>query len=339
MDVQAIASELGVRYVLEGSVRMAGDRVRITAQLIDGENGNHIWAEKYDREIEDIFAVQDEITQMVVGALIPELGKAEQKFSRRIKPENLNAWECFQRALGCMDERVRESISEARDWFRRTVEIDAEFCDGHAGIGWAYMMGVLMGEKNLDVEEAIQSAKRALSIDNNSPMAHFAFGAVSLIQRNHPVAIEHLKKAIELNPSYTQAHHMLSRSYSHIGKLREGLFHGHEAARLSPNDPTLGNFYAAISLAHLYLREHEEAAYWARKSLDAPGSGSMTFPFLISALGHIGRLSEAKVVISEFQKLHNRANYEFFRDDFPTSDEDSLEHLIDGLRKAGLFES
>ena len=339
VDVQAIAKDLGVRYVLEGSVRKAGNRVRISAQLIDGETGNHLWAEKYDRELEDIFAVQDEITQTVVGSLQPELGKAEQQISRRKKSENLNAWECFQRAMWYIDQRNLTSIAEARIWFRRATEIDPEFGDGYAGFAWTYQLGVLMGEEDQDAEEAEQAARRALQIDNNSPTAHLAFGAVSVIQRNHPVAIEHLNKAIELNPSYSQAHHLLSRSYSHSGNPKEGLFHGHEAVRLSPNDPTLGGFYAAISLAHLYLREHEEAVIWARKSLDAPGFGAMTFPFLISALGHLGRLPEAEVIIAEFRKLHPRANYAFFRDDFPTSDEACLEHQINGLRKAGLPDS
>ena len=288
VDVQAIAKDLGVRYVLEGSVRKAGDRVRISAQLIDGESGNHIWAKKYDRELEDIFAVQDEITQTVVGALHPELDKAEQQFSRRKKPENLNAWECFQRAKRGMDERTLASIAEARNWFRRATEIDPEFGDGFAGIAWTYQLGILMGEDGLDTDEGMQAARRALQIDNNSPLAHFALGAVAVIQRNHSVAIDSLKKAIELNPSYSEAHHVLSRSYSHFGNPKDGLYHGHEAIRLSPNDPALGGFFAAISLAHLYLHEHENAAIWARKGLDAPGTGAMTYPFLISALGHLG---------------------------------------------------
>ena len=184
----------------------------------------------------------------------------------------------------------------------------------------------------------MQAARRALQIDNNSPLAHYSLGAISVIQRNHPVAIDHLKKAIALNPSYSEAHHMLSRSYSHNGQPEDALFHGHEAIRLSPNSPTTGLNYAAVSLAHLYLREHEEAANWAQKGLDATGAGIMVFPFLLSALGHLGRLPEAAVIITEFQKRHPRANLAFFRDDFPASDEDSLEHLIDGLRKAGLPE-
>ncbi len=340
-DIRTISRELGVRYVVEGSVRKAGNRIRVSAQLIEGSTGNHVWAKRYDRDLEDIFTVQDELTETLVGAIEPELSKAEQGTARRKPPENLSAWEYCQKAMWFLNVRDKDNIAEARRLFVQATELDPNFGPAFAGLADTYRMAIITGDHDRDRAEAIIAARRALELDPDDAQAHLALGSIYIADRNHEAAVEELKRATHLNPSYAYAHHLLSRAYSHSGRPAEALPPIQTAMRLSPNDPSMGTYHATRALAHLYLKQHEEAVTWSRSAISFPtaaGGTGRKWVFLISALGHLDREVEAKHAFADLLTSAPSTTINSIRESFPTSDERCIEHLIEGLRKAGLPE-
>jgi adenylate cyclase len=240
VDVQSVARELGVRYVLEGSVRKSANRVRISAQLIDGEAGNHIWADRYDRELEDIFAVQDEITNTVVTAIEPELSRAEQIRARRKRPDDLDAWDCYQRALWHVWRPGPDDNEEAKQLFSRATMIDPNFAAAHAGIAIAHLRSVTLAQA-LDRESAIQdgieAARNALAIDDQDAVAYAALSCLDMLRGDLETAIEAAGRAIDINPSYAFARLSRGVQYARSGRVEEAFAELDEAERLSPRDP------------------------------------------------------------------------------------------------------
>ncbi len=210
VDVTQVAQELGVRYVLEGSVRKGGNRVRVSAQLIDATTGRHVWAERYDREIEDIFALQDEMTQTIVAAVEPELGAAERERAARRPPEGLDAWETYQRGLWHLWRFVREDNAKALQLLRRARELDPGFAAAHAYEAYSHFLNVVLGWAEDPAESlsaGMTAAKEALALDDKDAMAFAALGRVHLMRGEHDASIAALDTAIDLNPSFAQAYH------------------------------------------------------------------------------------------------------------------------------------
>ncbi len=196
LDVKQVGRELGVRYVLEGSVRNAGNRVRITAQLIDAADGNHVWAERYDRELADIFAVQDEITERVVAAIEPELYAAEHVRSQRKPPESLDAWECVIRALSYVGHGTRVGTIEAEALCRRAIAIAPGYGQAHSLLAWVLVRRtVWLGGISAVLEEATAEARTALALDERDAWAHMTQGQVLLRMRRHGEAERALRRA------------------------------------------------------------------------------------------------------------------------------------------------
>ena len=237
MDVQAVASELGVRYVLEGNVRRAGDRVRISVDLIDGETGIQLWAERYDRDLEDIFAVQDEITQTVVGALQPELTRSEIERARRKPPDSRDAWDLYQRGLWHEYRFNKEDNAAAIALFSRAIELDPDFARAHADLSECYTYDVFYRYTERDPNDSFAPARRAVEIDSQDATAHRALGWAHLLHADHVDALAELKRAIELNPSEAQSHNIFGFVKTYSGSAEEGLESHRTALRLSPNDP------------------------------------------------------------------------------------------------------
>ena len=208
VDVQVIARELGVRYVLEGSVRKAGNRIRIASQLIDGETGSHIWADKYDRDLEDIFDVQDEITNTVVTAIVPELGRAERERARKILPENLDAWTVLQKGISYFYEMHRDTFEETVKLFDRAIELDPKFALAYAWGAAMLSRRRIFGYGEFDSGKAYSLAQRAIELDPEEPEAHYALDAVD---GSHPKASRCAKMVVHLNHREIGAAH--ERSY------------------------------------------------------------------------------------------------------------------------------
>jgi adenylate cyclase len=237
VDVKQVGRELGVRYVLEGSVRKAGNRVRITGQLIDATVGNHVWAERYDRELADIFAVQDEITERVVGTIEPELYAAEHLRSQRKPPESLDAWECVIRALSCIAQSSLAGYNEAEALCRRAITVSPNYGQAHSLLSWLLLRRTdWSGDVTTFFAEAEGEARTALAIDERDPWAHLTHGLVLYRQSRHGEAERAYRRALELNPNFALAHAVLGLPLAYRGAHQDAIESAERAMRLSPND-------------------------------------------------------------------------------------------------------
>jgi adenylate cyclase len=339
VDVRAVAKELGVKYVLEGSVRKAGDRIRVTAQLIDGNTGKHVWASRYDREYEDVFALQDEIAETIVGAVEPELGKAERERAKAKRPENLDAWDLYQRGLWHLYHYTKEDLEEAKRLFRRAAELDHSLGAAFSGLAEAYYFSLVYGHSDSserDREEALVAASTAVELDNEDACAHCTLGRVHYVRREHDQAISELETALELNPSLAWGHYGVGAALVFSGRAQQAIQHLETAIRLSPRDPNMGSFLVRMADAHFFMRNYEEAIQWAKKALRQPKFQWSRYAVLISALGHLGRLEEAHSSLEQLRTQRSDFSTEFVRSTHLIADVDDMQHYIEGLRKAGV---
>ncbi len=342
VEVKQVAEELGVRYVLEGSVRKAGDRVRITAQLIDATTGRHVWAERYDRSLDDIFALQDEMTQTIVGAVEPELSAAERERAANKPPESLDAWETYQRGLWHLLRFTRDDVIEAEHLFQKVHELDPTFATAYAFESYAHYLDTMLGfseEPEKSLEAGYAAAKKALALDDKDAVAYFALGRVSMMRGQHDASVAELEKAIELNPSFAMAHHGLGFALVLSGRLEEAGEALDNAVRLSPRDPILWGTMSFRSVACNLLGQYEMAAEWARKAIQEPrsaGGGYWSHAVLASALGNLGRIDEANAAIEEALKSKPDLCIAYIKKTLPTKYPNGLDAYLDGLRKAGL---
>ena len=337
VDVQAVAKDMGVRYVLEGSVRKSGNRVRISAQLIDGESGNHIWAERYDRELEDIFALQDEITETVVGAIEPELGRAERERARKIPPENLDAWTALQKGISFFYEAQSDTFEEAVKLIGRAIELDPNFALAYAWGAATESRRLGMGFGEFDRDRAYSLAQRAIQLDPQEPMAHFALGYCHYAARQSDTALEELEEALRLNPNHELSMLIMGRTLTLMGRHEDAIKSYESAMKASPRDPLIGIFYAALSLAHLLLRDYEEAVAWAGKAIRF-AQARYSPAILLSALGHAGKTDEALTALSELQRMRPDLSISYLRGNFRNLNESDMNHFLEGLKKGGLPE-
>ncbi len=339
-DVRRVAEELGVRYVIEGSVRRGGNRLRISAQLIDATTGNHVWAERYDRELADIFAVQDEITETIAAAIEPELGTAEGERARRLPPGSLDAWETFQRGLWHTWRFSNDDGIEARRLFRRAIEQDPRFAAAHAYESFVHFREVLLGYADAPDESlgaSMAAARRALALDDKDPVAHFALGRVHMLRGEHDASISELETALELNPNFAIAYYGLGMTLSLSNRLEEADEKFEKAMRLSPRDPLMIGFLGFRSLNCTLRRDFEAAADWGRKCLRTPYEvGYFRHAFLASALANLDRMQEARAVLDEALREKPDLTLAYVASTFPTREPDGLAPYLDGLRKAGL---
>ena len=339
VDVRDVARELGVRYVVEGSVRKSGNRVRLTAQLIDGHTGNHVWATRYDRDLEDIFAVQDELTQTVVGAVEPELSKAEQERARLKKPETLDVWDIYLRGMSALNALTSESLPEAEQTFSRVIELDPGFAAAFSGLAEVHYYYLVLGlaeDPDAARQAAFDAARRAVELDREDASAHFTLGRAHLVNRRFDDADSEFQTALDINPSHALAHYGLGATYVFGGKSEISLPHLEQAIRLSPHDAHMGSFLVRTAQAHLNLRNHDKAVEWARKALRLPNFQWSRHMILASALGHLGRAGEARPAIEELLRRIPHFSATYMLDYSPMVDNEDFRHMVDGLRKAGL---
>ncbi len=340
LDVRRVADDLGANYVVEGSVRKAGKRVRITAQLIDAASGNHIWAERYDRDLEDIFAVQDEITETIVATIEPELGAVEGQRAQRKSTKNLDAWDCYHLGLSHLYKFNKDGNAEAQRLFRRAIEIDPDFGAAHARLTYSIIMSVVYFDAEPTPEildDALRTAQRAVALDDKDAVAHFVLGRVQVIRCEYAIAIAEMQTAIELNPCLAQAHCGLGDSLAYGGQLEESISRFEEAVRLSPHDPYRWGFLMYGSLALLYLKQHEAAAEWASKAVRVPNSHYWANAALVAALGHLDRPDETRSAVEELLRRKPEFSRTYAKKHlFYIKSSTQMDHYLDGLRKAGV---
>lgn len=300
-DVRQVARELGVRYVLEGSVRRAGPRIRITGQLIDAESGKHIWAEKYDRELQDIFAVQDDITDRVVAAVEPQL-YAEEGFRAAAKPpDSIDAWGLVVRALGKINKVTRKENAEAQVLLRRAIAIEPSYARAHVLLAWA----LWWSEQFLmqpDMHQSAAQAQHALTLDPGDPWARMVHGLCLSTAGQNDAAVREHRMALTLNPSFAFGHTALGWALIRAGSFDEAIAETERALRLSPLDSFSGTYTSFHGLALLAARRFEEALPFLRESVATYSDYPTRYNTLISCCGHLGLIEEARHVIG----LRNR---------------------------------
>jgi len=342
VDVTQVAKELGVRYVLEGSVRKAGNRVRVTAQLIDATTGRHVWAERYDRDLADIFELQDEMTQTIVGAVEPELSAAERDRVLSKPPENLDAWESYQRGLWHMWKYDRDGNIQARNLLERATDLDPNFAPASAYGTYVHYSSVIMGwseDPEQSLEAGMTLAKKALALDDKDPVAYFAAGRIHMMQGQHDDSIAALETAIELNPSFAQAYHGLGMALTLAGRLEEAKAALGQSERLSPRDPILWASTVVHALACILSRDDEEALRWARKTIQNPrSSGYWPHAALAAALAHLDQMDEARAAVAAALEAMPDLSLSYLAKTLPTKHPGGLDPYLDGLREAGLPE-
>jgi adenylate cyclase len=338
-DVKQVAHELGVRYVLEGSVRKVGERVRISAQLAEGTSGRQLWAKRYDRELSDIFAVQDEITETIIGAVEPELGKVERRRSASKRPDNLDAWDLYQRGMSHLYEYTKDDLLRARQYFAEAIARDPQLGPAHSGLAETYYYEGVYGFADSisdNREKALAPALRAVVLDAEDAGAHCTLGRAYYMRREYDAAFRELKTALELNPSLALAHYGLGATLVFSGRAEEGIPHLTAAIRLSPHDPNMGSFLVRLADAAYFLKRYEEAAEWARRALQQPNFQWSRYTVLIAALAQLGRLDEARNCIQQLQVKRPNTSIAFVRETHLFGDTVSFAHYLDGLRMAGL---
>ncbi|MFT5506104.1 MAG: adenylate cyclase [Gammaproteobacteria bacterium] len=341
-DVRDIASELGVQYILEGSVRKSGSRVRATAQLIDAVTGHHVWAERYDREMEDIFDLQDEMVQIIAAALEPEIYEAERVRIEHKTPNNLDAWELYQRGLSFMWNYENDAVSTAIDLFKQANEADPTFAPAYSYLTYSYYIKLILGYAD-DPEDLIkkgmEAAKKAIKYDSKDSMSYFSIGRILMMQGNQDQAIDALRKSIELNPCFAQAYHGLGMALALAGQLDESKQTTAKAVELSPRDPMLWAFTAVHAFTCILNNENEESLVWYRKTMQLPNvAGYWPHAVNAAALANLDRLDEAKQAIAMAVEAKPDLSIKFVKTNLPTKAKNGLDPYIDGLRMAGLVE-
>ncbi|WP_170326763.1 adenylate/guanylate cyclase domain-containing protein [Ruegeria arenilitoris] len=340
-DLKKIGGQLGVRYVLDGSVRKGGNRVRIAAQLIDAASGKQIWAERYDRVLEDIFAVQDEVTAAIVGAIAPELDKAEQQRATSKKSGNLTAWDVYQRGMWHLYKRTKEDLMEARARFEAALSQDPNLSLAFSGLVDAYYYEVVLGLADSpaeNCERALQAARMAVELDPDDAAAHCAMGKARIVAREHENAIPDLRLAIELNPSLAWAHYGLGAAAVFLGNADQAIPHLEDAIRLSPRDQHMGSYMVRLAEAHLLKRDYRLAIEWGRKALQQQGFQWSRYSVVLAGLGYSGKTEEAARLISECSAHRPDFSVSMVRRCHLYTHAPALEHYLQGLRKAGLPE-
>ncbi len=341
VDVKRVSEELGVRYVLEGSVRKAGNRVRITAQLIDAATGNHIWAERFDRDLEDIFAVQDEITESVVAAIGPELMAAETQRAQRKPPQSLDAWDYVLRALSHIWRQSEEDYGEAKDLLLRAVEIDPGYAQAHSMLGWLYIHHAWMalGDKPEEsIPLAREAARTAVALDQHDPWARVVLGRVHAYDRDHESAVAELEKAIQINPNLPIARGMLGLTLAYGGKSEQAIAELDRAIRANPRDPFNSFYHGSYSVAHYLAGRYEEAAQWARQGVQERPNNPGYHRMVAISCAKLGQFEEARAALDRTKRLQPGLSLAWAEARAPYARPEDLKHYIDGLREAGLTE-
>ena len=339
VDVKQVAEELGVRYVLEGSVRKAGSRVRISAQLIDAQTGNHVWAERYDRELADIFDLQDEMTATIVGAIEPELGSAERARAKRKPPDNLDAWDRYQRGLWHLWRYNRDDYGEAEKLFQSAIDLDPGFGPAYAGVAYLLNSHVIFGwtdAPDQTLGRALRAGQLAVSTDDKDPFAHYALGRVLTMQGDFEAAIAEEEKAIDLNPNLALAYYGLGFALTWSGRAREALPHFHKAIRQSPHDPALWSFETMTGFAHIQLGEYAEAVEWHRKGARHPNSGFWANLNLAVAFVEQEESGQVRAAMDAALELQPDLSVTAVAAMLGSLHPDWKDRYLDGLHKAGL---
>jgi len=339
---QEIARLLGVRYLVLGSTQRSDRRVRVTVTLMDASNTNEIWSEHYDRLLDDLFEVQDDITGTVVAAIEPAIEQAEAGRSLMKPPENLNAWEYFHRGLWHCFHFVPGENETANTLFARAVELDPNFSRAYAGLSFTHFSRAFLNSTELvdqEIQQAVETGRASVGLDSRDAMAHWSLGRALFLARQHDQALASVDQALRINPNYAQGHYAKGFIGIHAGQDEKSLPFLDSAQRLSPFDPLLFAMKSSrgMSLANRGL--FDEAAAWAVRATHEPNAHFHIYAIASACLQLAGRAQDARDNAAWVLKQRPDFSVEFFKRSFPHKDEAQREPFIRALLQAGIPEN
>ena len=343
LNLKQVAEELGARYIVEGSVRKGGNRVRITAQLIDAGEDHHLWSEKWDRTLEDIFDVQDEVSEAIARRAAPSVTGHEQNRLIRKRPNNLSAWEEYLQGLRCFHERQRsdfedQGLLDARQHFERAVDLDDTLSDAYAYLAiigsWELVQFVSKdSQKTLDMMKI--QGRKAETLNPENPVALIGLATYYFFSGEHSIALNYAERAVQYNPSFALSFWWLGLIQAHLGNYSESESSALKTFDLSPIDPDLDKFFATLYFANLGLGKYEEALQAIEKALQYHPDQGHLLGFRAAVLGHLNRGSEAKAALDRYLKLRpNLKTQDDYRRIFVPKSM-LADSIIEGLIKAG----
>jgi TolB-like protein/Flp pilus assembly protein TadD len=337
VDVRRIGKELDVHYVLAGSVRKAGNRLRVTVELVDTRNGVQHWAEKYDYELMEIFKLQDEITQSVTAAILPKLVAAEGIRSQNRSSADLSAWDLVMRALIHYGRMTTRESEKAIAILRQAVQQYPDYGPAHSLLAFALLVSGHVGwiPESDDYHYAARLANRALELDDEDPWAHLALGYLAFADRQTGESVREYMRALDLNPNFAIAYGYLGWALVFDGQSEEAIRYFQQALRMSPHDPLKAFFYSGTGVAHYYARRYDEAIEWANKAiLERPGF-TAAHRILCASLAQAGRTKQATAAMAKLHEVQPNISIAWIKQHVPYT-ERAMPHFLDGMRKAGL---
>jgi TolB-like protein/DNA-binding winged helix-turn-helix (wHTH) protein len=341
-DVRPVGLTLGAEYLVEGSVRKIGQRVRINAQLVETESGRQLWAERYDRDLQDLFAIQDEITTAIVARIEPEINAAERRRVERKAVPALHAWDFFRLGTKHFYKSTAADNLEAQRLFRRAIELDPNLAEAYGYLSYALVLSMVYFDAEPNEErlsEAIEIGRKGIELDEQDGLIRFMYGRALLAQKAYGDAVAELETAVNLNPCLAVSYCGLGDSLAYEGRISEAIPYFQKAIDLSPYDPLRWAFYTYRALAHLFAREFDLAFEWAHKATRIPNAHYWAFAHQVSALGHLQRLDELPTAVAELLQRRPDFTCSFAQKRlFYINRIDQLSIYLEGLQKAGVPE-
>jgi len=342
VNIKKLGQELLVDYIVEGSVQRSGNRIRITTSLIDAHTGLNIWGERYDREISDIFALQDEITEIIVARLEPEIGFSERNRVFLSRPSNLQAWDCYHLGIYHFFKFTAEDNLEAQSLLQKSYQLDSNFGEAYAWWAYSLILGMVYWKTPSTqdlLDQALEACNHALSLDGQNATFYALRGRVLLARREYSSAVRDNEKAIALNPSFAAAHCGLGDSLAYEGRYKEAEARFEKAVNLSPNDPQLWAFLTYGALNLIFKEDFETALRWIEKAEVIPNCQYWTTAHRVVALSCLNRDNEARVAVKRLLKENPEFSLKLAREKlFYLKKQEQIDLYINGLRRAGIAE-
>jgi TolB-like protein/DNA-binding winged helix-turn-helix (wHTH) protein len=340
VDAREVGDLLGVRYVMVGSVRKSRDTVRITAELVRAADGKQLWADKYDLQLEYIFDIQEEMARQIAATIEPELSKVEQQLAARKAPENLDAWDCYQRGLWNLWRFTTPGFDSAETYFQRAIAADPSFARGHGALSYVNIQRAFIDEpkdRAARLETALRQGRHAVALDELDCFCHCALGRALCLTHQNDEALAALDVSLELNPSFAQAYFAQGFNMLWYGREIEAETLLDRAIMLSPRDSHISAFHHVRSWAHFSLGEYDIAVEFARRATRQPNATYQAFATLAASLGLLGDRAQAETVAAELLQRKSNYNIETARQEFFfCNDVGFINRFVEGLRVAGI---
>jgi TolB-like protein/Tfp pilus assembly protein PilF len=342
VDVKQIGRELGVRYVLEGSVRKAANRVRITGQLIDTANGAHLWADRFDGALDEVFDLQDQVAARVVGAIAPKLEQAEIERAKRKPTESLDAYDLYLRGMACVHRWTKPASDEALQYFRRAIALDPEYASAYGMVARCYSQRKVSGwvaDRDFEMADAVRMARRVAEIGTADPLALCTAGmglayVAGYLEDGHAM----IERSLALDPNSAWAWLFSGWTKVWLGEAEVALEHIHHAVRLSPQDPQFFNMQTGMAWAHLLAGDYAQAQSWAQAALRRLPDYLNPLAIMIASSALAGDLDQARKTLAHMQEIDAGARIATVRQRYPFRRAEHAARVDEGLRLAGLPE-